>query len=387
MVIAGLGFVAGVPFAGMLLAGGFFTWVLGLIFTGASTASYVALAGGVGTILILLADPDGITALNIKTAKADLSQMPRWAYFRPEALVLLGFAKLRKSLPAKQKQTAAEDPIAVELRTARDAVRVQPATLELEGLGVSFGGVVALDHVSLTVRPGEILGLIGPNGAGKTTLIDAVTGMVRRYTGSVTLDGEALEGLSATKRARLGIGRSFQSLELFDDLSVVDNLRVASDRPKAYHYVSDLVMPREPPLPAAVVAAINEFDLAPDLRRKPGDLPFGRRRLVGIARAVAYMPRVLLLDEPASGLDERESGELATLLRRLADEWGFAILLVEHDMSVVLSISDRVVALDFGKKIADGTPEDVRTDGAVVSAYLGVDDEPPADQQPLQTTA
>jgi sulfate-transporting ATPase len=368
----------------MLLAGGFFTWVLDLIFTGAATASYLALAGGVGTILILLADPDGITALNIKTAKADLSQMPRWAYFRPEALILLAFAKLRARLPKAEANAA--DPLQAMLRVATDPVRVQPATLELRELAVSFGGVVALDQVSLTVRPGEILGLIGPNGAGKTTLIDAVTGMVRRYGGSVLLDGQSVDGLSATKRARLGIGRSFQSLELFDDLSVVDNLRAASDRPTPLHYVSDLILPRTPDLPAAVIAAINEFGLAPDLARKPEDLPFGRRRLVGIARSVAYMPRVLLLDEPASGLDERESGELATLLRRLADEWGFAILLIEHDMSVVLSISDQVVALDFGKKIAEGTPDDIRTDPAVVSAYLGVDQEPPADQPRIEST-
>jgi sulfate-transporting ATPase len=218
-------------------------------------------------------------------------------------------------------------------------------------------------------------------------LIDAVTGMARRYTGRVLLDGASVDALSATKRARLGIGRSFQSVELFDDLSVVDNLRAASDRPSAYHYVTDLVLPRTPALPPPVVAAINAFGLTDDLLRKPADLPFGRRRLVGIARAVAYMPRVLLLDEPASGLDEHESDDLAMLLRRLADEWGFAILLIEHDMSVVLSVSDSVVALDFGRKIAEGTPEQIQADHAVIAAYLGTDDEPPPEQRELETTA
>ena len=385
IVIASLGYVSGVPFASMLLASGFFTWVLDLIFTGASTATYIALAGGVGTILILLADPDGLTALNIKTAHTDRSQMSRWTYLRPEALVLLGFAALRGRLPARRAASA--DPVMTQLDLPVESVTVQPATLRLEDLRVTFGGVVALDGVSLTVRPGEILGLIGPNGAGKTTLIDAVTGITRRYTGRVLFDDAPVDGLSATKRARLGIGRSFQSLELFDDLSVVDNLRAASDRPRAHHYVTDLVFPRTSALPAPVVATINAFGLAPDLHRKPADLPFGRRRLVGIARAVAYMPRVLLLDEPASGLDDRESEELAALLRRLADEWGFAILLIEHDMSVVLTVSDCVVALDFGRKIAEGTPEQVQSDDAVVAAYLGVDDDPPADQRELETTA
>lgn len=383
MVIAGLGYVSGAPLASMLVASGFFAWVLGLIFTGASTVTYLALIGGVGTVLILLADPDGLVALNIKTASADLSQLSRWTYFRPEALVLLAVRRLRQG--SCRRSAEPSDPVMTQLAMRTEHAKVKPSTLQLEELGVSFGGVKALDGVSLTVRPGEILGLIGPNGAGKTTLIDAVTGMTRRYTGRVLLDGGPLEGLSPTKRARLGVGRSFQSVELFDDLNVIDNLRAASDRPSARHYLTDLILPRTPALPQAVVAAIDEFGLAPDLYRKPADLPFGRRRLVGIARAVAYMPRVLLLDEPASGLDERESRELATLLRRLADEWGFAILLIEHDMTVVLSVSDRLVALDFGKKIAEGTPEEVSSDGAVVSAYLGVSDDPPADQRELET--
>jgi ABC-type branched-subunit amino acid transport system ATPase component/branched-subunit amino acid ABC-type transport system permease component len=384
IVIAGLGYVSGVPFASMLLAGGFFTWVLGTIFTGSSTATYLALAGGVGTILILLADPDGVTSLNIKTAKADFSQMPRWAYFRPEVIVLVIFAQMRKRFArptAGSGQTSASS-----VPPSGHVVRVEPGTLVLEDVTVRFGGVTALNEVSLRVEPGEIVALIGPNGAGKTTLVDAVTGMVPRYDGRILLNERPLEGLSASQRARAGLGRSFQSLELFEDLSVVDNLRAASDRPRARHYLTDLVAPRSPALPAAVVTAINEFGLGPDLARKPADLAFGRRRLVGIARAVAYMPRVLLLDEPASGLDESESKELATLLRRLADEWGFAILLIEHDMSVVLSISDRVVALDFGKKIAEGSAQQIRSDPAVIGAYLGVEGDPPSDQRELEAT-
>jgi ABC-type branched-subunit amino acid transport system ATPase component/ABC-type branched-subunit amino acid transport system permease subunit len=379
VVIGGLGYISGTPFAAMLLPYGFLAWVGSLIFTSSNIQVYLALAGGIGTVVILLADPDGLASLNIKAASADQSQTPKWAYLRPEALVLLGLRRLRKRFPSKRVERA--DPVQLQVRGPVRSVTVEPATLRVENVGVRFGGVVALDAVSLTVRPGEIVGLIGPNGAGKTTLIDAVTGMTRRYTGRVLLDDKPLDDLSAMRRARLGIGRSFQSVELFDDLSVVDNLRAASDRPRHYHYLSDLIHPRTPPLSPAVVAAVNEFDLISDLDRKPSELPFGRRRLVGIARAVAYPPRVLLLDEPASGLDERESHELATLLRRLADDWGFAILLIEHDMSVVLSISDRVVALDFGKKIAEGTPDEVRTHPSVVTAYLGISEEPPADQR------
>ncbi len=384
VVIAGLGYVSGVPLAAMLLASGFFSWVLGTIFTGGNTATYIALAGGIGTILILLADPDGITSLNIKTAQADFSDMPKWSYFRPEVALVVTYGMLRRRFA--KTQTGPTQAASIAAAAGDKRMRVEPGTLELEDVGVRFGGVQALDGVSLRVKPGEIVALIGPNGAGKTTLIDAVTGMTPGYQGRVLLNGKPLEGLSATRRARLGLGRSFQSLELFEDLSVVDNLRAASDRPRPYHYLTDLVLPRLPPLPAPVVAAINEFGLASDLDRMPGDLPFGRRRLVGIARAVAYMPRVLLLDEPASGLDEGESEELARLLRRLAAEWGFAILLIEHDMSVVLSVSHRVVALDFGKKIAEGTPAAVSSDAAVVAAYLGVDQEPPADQRELETT-
>jgi len=385
VVIGGLGYISGVPFAALLLPYGFLAWVGGTLLAGASIQIYLALAGGLGTIIILLADPDGLASLNIKAARADQSQTPKWAYFRPEALVLLGLRTLRTRFPGKRAQRI--DPVVEQIRTPVQSVKVEPATLRVENLGVRFDGVVALDGVSLTVGPGEIVGLIGPNGAGKTTLIDAVTGMTRRYTGRILLDDRPLDGLSATQRARLGIGRSFQSVELFEDLTVIDNLRAASDRPRGYHYVSDLILPRTPRLPAAVVAAVNEFDLVSDLDRKPQDLPFGRRRLVGIARAVAYPPRVLLLDEPASGLDERESGELATLLRRLADDWGFAILLIEHDMSVVLPISDRVVALDFGHKIAEGTSEQVRSDSSVITAYLGIDEEPPAGEHEPQVVS
>ncbi len=261
-----------------------------------------------------------------------------------------------------------------------DVVReeIQPSTLRVSEIRVRFGGVVAVDGVSLEVHPGEVVGLIGPNGAGKTTLIDVVTGFTRAQEGRVLLDDAPIDGWSARRRARAGIARSFQSLELFEDMSVRDNLRTASDRRDPLAYVTDLVWPGSPPLQSTAIAALREFGLEADLDRRPGELPYGRRRLVGIARAVATQPSVLLLDEPAAGLDERETTELGELVRRLASEWKLAILLVEHDVALVMRVCDRIVALDFGRVIAEGSPVEVGTHPAVVAAYLGA----PGDETP-----
>jgi sulfate-transporting ATPase len=238
-------------------------------------------------------------------------------------------------------------------------------------LVVRYGAVVAVDGVSVTVSPGRITGLIGPNGAGKTTLIDAVTGFTAAASGSFTLNGEDIRSWSVVRRARAGVSRSFQSLELFEDSTVLGNLRAASDPRDGLSYLRDLVYPITPPLPASVVAAIREFQLEHDLDRQVQDLPYGQRRLLAIARAVATQPSVLLLDEPAAGLGDAETKELATLVRRLADDWGMAVLLIEHDVQFVMSVCDHIVVLDFGKQIAEGPPELVRNDPAVVGAYLG----------------
>jgi len=231
--------------------------------------------------------------------------------------------------------------------------------------------VKAIDGVSLEVHPGEVVGLIGPNGAGKTTLIDVVTGFTRAQVGTVTLDGVEIDRWSPRRRARAGLARSFQSLELFEDMTVRDNLRAASDRRDRLAYLWDLVWPRNPPLHGTAVAAIREFDLEGDLDRLPRELPYGKRRLVAIARAVATRGSILLLDEPAAGLDEQETAELGALVRRLATEWELGVLLIEHDVSMVMSVCDRIVALDFGRTIATGTPAAIRENDAVVAAYLG----------------
>jgi sulfate-transporting ATPase len=249
--------------------------------------------------------------------------------------------------------------------------RVEPKALVVTGLTQRFGGLTALDDVALAVAPGEVVGLLGPNGAGKTTLIDGVTGYNRITAGTVCLGGEDVTRWSPSHRARAGLSRSFQSLELFDDISVRENLLAAADARDALAYVTDLVRPGSRALPAAVVTTVEELGLGDVLDRRPEELSYGQRRLVAIARAVVSRPSVLLLDEPAAGLDDTESAELGRLVRRLADEWGIGVLLIEHDVAMVLETSDRVVVLDFGKKIAEGTPAEIQASSVVRAAYLG----------------
>jgi branched-chain amino acid transport system ATP-binding protein len=220
--------------------------------------------------------------------------------------------------------------------------------LEVQGLTVDFGGVRALDDVDLRIEPGQLVGLIGPNGAGKTTLIDAVTGFVPAL-GSLRFAGRDLTRLAPHRRARLGLGRTWQSLELFDDLTVAENLEVAGP---------------------AVEAALDAVDLSPLAGRLPTELSQGQRKLVGVARALAADPTVLCLDEPAAGLDRDESTVLGDRLRHLVDR-GLGLLLVDHDMRLVLEVCDRVVVLQFGRVLAAGDPGAMRTDDRVITAYLG----------------
>jgi ABC-type branched-subunit amino acid transport system ATPase component/ABC-type branched-subunit amino acid transport system permease subunit len=336
-VIGGIGYVIGPLYAAPLAIGGLgarFTETLGF------AASALELLSGALLVGILFANPNGMADTSVRSLR-----------------------KLRGR---------GRSPLVADQLPAAAGIELTGGLLEVRSLTVRFGGVVALDGVDLEVRPGEVVGLIGPNGAGKTTLIDAVTGLVRTGTGSqLLLDGVPISGWSPTRRARAGLGRSFQSLELFEDITVRENLLVACDDQSVGRYGADLVHPGKPQLSVVAAAAIREFGLEGDLEVLPDSLPHGRRRLVAIARAVAAAPSVLLLDEPAAGLTSVESEELGRLVRWLAHDVGLAILLIEHDVGLVLRTCDRIAVLDFGHLIASGAPDAVAQDPTVVAAYLG----------------
>jgi len=365
-VIGGLGYVLG-PLFGSTLASGGIGSLLDPVLSGID--DYLVLIGGLAVILILVANPDGIVPANIEMGRKlrrllpgskPLAAQPRQRG-RVER-VLLGGGNFSESF---SRALAAQADQTVQ--------RVDQRALDVRNLSVRFGAVPAVDGVSFDVRPGEIVGLIGPNGAGKTTIIDALTGFVRAQQGEADLGGQALLRMPAARRARAGLVRSWQSLELFEEITVAENLLIASEAEtrSPMQALRALVAPGRPQLTTAAAAAVREFALEDDLARRPDELPYGRRRLVGIARAVALNPSVLCLDEPAAGLGGTESAELGRLLRGLAETWGTGILLVEHDMDMVMSICDRVVVLNFGQVIAIGTPEEVRRDPAVRGAYLG----------------
>ena len=244
--------------------------------------------------------------------------------------------------------------------------------LEACELSVRYGGVAALSDVSFTVEEGEVVGLIGPNGAGKTTCIDALTGFQPLHGGHVRFAGQMLDGVAPHERARLGFVRTFQALDLFDDLTVRVNLVVAATTPTWRSTLTDALWPKRH-RHDAVDDAMELVGLAPLADRRPVELSNGERHQVSLGRALVSRPRLLLLDEPAAGLDPAESNALGELLRSLPAH-GVSVLLVDHDMALVLGICDRLHVLDFGQLIASGPPAAVRADPKVVTAYLGTSD-------------
>ena len=244
--------------------------------------------------------------------------------------------------------------------------------LETSELTVTFGGLNACDKVDLVVPEGKFVGLIGPNGAGKTTFIDAITGYVPTSAGNAVFNGEDIGELKPHERAQRGLVRTFQSLELFEDLSVKDNLLVAGYDTRWYSFLLDMIyMPRkDQKVDEQIEWALDIMGLNDVADAMPSDLSHGRRKLVGVARALAASPKLILLDEPAAGLDTAESQILGSHLREFLDN-DMSVFLIDHDMGLVLSVCDYIYVLDFGKIIAEGTPQEIRESDTVKKAYLG----------------
>jgi ABC-type branched-subunit amino acid transport system ATPase component/branched-subunit amino acid ABC-type transport system permease component len=349
VLIMSVGLISGALLGSFLIAGGIGTQMINSIF-GANLSTgnlpnYIALFGGCFLIVQVFQDPDGVAAMNVKLVQ-----------------------RLSSKILTRHIEPAPESR---NFGPAATVERVPASSLEFNALSVNYGGVKALQDVSFRVEAGMIVGLIGPNGAGKTTLIDAATGFARCGVGSVVLNGSDVTGWAPHKRARAGLARSFQSLELFDDLTVLENLQLSLDEHDRISYVRDFVYPRKIGFSQPAERLLRELGVDEVLNQNAGSLPQGVRRVLGIARAVLAMPGIILLDEPAAGLSDSEGRELSLTIRSLAKDYGMGVLLVEHDVDFVMGLCDEVVVLDFGKVICSGLPAMVRQDSKVVAAYLG----------------
>jgi ABC-type branched-subunit amino acid transport system ATPase component/branched-subunit amino acid ABC-type transport system permease component len=338
-VVGGVGMVGGAFLGALLLPEGV---VAEALRSQSGLDRYLPLVGGIAVLVVL------------RNHQTGLYRMYR------DPLIRLW----RKIVPARARSSES-GPV------EPTPVTVREAGLVIEGLTVRFGGVAALDAVDFDVRPGEVHGLIGPNGAGKTTFVDAVTGFVRPDGGAVRVGFVDVSRRSPAGRSRAGLTRSFQSVELFSSLTVRESLSLAGEDGSLVRYATDLVAPAAATLGPAAWRAVADLGLEGLLDADVAQLTYGQRKLVAVARALSCAPSILLLDEPAAGLDDHESAELAATIRMVARTWSTAVVLIEHNVSVVLAACDRLTVLVAGAVIATGAPSDVVADPVVIDAYLG----------------
>ena len=250
------------------------------------------------------------------------------------------------------------------------------ALLEVKKLTKNFGGLTAVSDVSLELNEGELVGLIGPNGAGKTTLFNLLTGVYEPSEGTVTLDGHLLNGKAPYKIATLGLSRTFQNIRLFKDLTVLDNVLIAfGNHHKPHVLASFFRLPafykNEEELKAKALELLAIFDLDKEAETLAKNLAYGQQRRLEIVRALATEPKILFLDEPAAGMNPQETAELTALIRRIKNEFNITIMLIEHDMSSVMEVTERIYVLEYGRLIAHGTPDEIKSNERVIEAYLG----------------